>query len=302
MSAGMTQIGDTEANARRIANAEAVFGSSGQKLTNPGRVMIGEGILIKMCRKKPKPRQFFLFNDILVYGSILINKKRCNKQHIIPLESVLLVDIRDEGETRNGWVIRTPNKSFAVYAATPTEKNAWISHIHRCVMVLHQQCGRKPTSEFAAVWVPDGEATICMECNKTIFSLVNRRHHCRACGQVVCSKCSSRKYVLQNISRNPVRVCDKCFDNLSNNRPCPPKGASHPHGYHKPGHIPKASLKDTPLSDSSDDEDDSLTGEPSTSVSRHNYVNITPTTPTKEVGSHSLETTEYEAPTFYEHK
>jgi len=29
-----------------------------------------------MCRKKPKPRQFFLFNDILVYGNIIINKKK----------------------------------------------------------------------------------------------------------------------------------------------------------------------------------------------------------------------------------
>lgn len=29
-----------------------------------------------MCRKKPKPRQFFLFNDILVYGNIVMNKKK----------------------------------------------------------------------------------------------------------------------------------------------------------------------------------------------------------------------------------
>jgi len=37
---------------------------------------VGEGILTKMCRKKPKPRQFFLFNDTLVYGNIVINKKK----------------------------------------------------------------------------------------------------------------------------------------------------------------------------------------------------------------------------------
>lgn len=47
-----------------------------QPLVTPNRVLVGEGILIKMCRKKPKPRQFFLFNDILVYGNILISKKK----------------------------------------------------------------------------------------------------------------------------------------------------------------------------------------------------------------------------------
>lgn len=47
-----------------------------QPLQAAGRVLVGEGVLIKMCRKKPKPRQFFLFNDILVYGNIIINKKK----------------------------------------------------------------------------------------------------------------------------------------------------------------------------------------------------------------------------------
>jgi len=48
----------------------------GQPLQAAGRVLVGEGVLIKMCRKKPKPRQFFLFNDILIYGNIIINKKK----------------------------------------------------------------------------------------------------------------------------------------------------------------------------------------------------------------------------------
>lgn len=88
---------NSEANARRITMVENCFGSSGQPLAIPGRVLVGEGVLTKMCRKRPKARQFFLFNDILVYGNIVIVKKKYNKQHIIPLEEVQLQRLEDNG-------------------------------------------------------------------------------------------------------------------------------------------------------------------------------------------------------------
>ncbi|KAK2145875.1 hypothetical protein LSH36_650g01022 [Paralvinella palmiformis] len=105
-------------------------------LVMPHRVLVGEGVLTKMCRKKPKPRQFFLFNDILVYGNIVINKVKYNKQHILPLENVKLVSVHDEGSLRNGWQIKSPSKSFTVYAATTTEKAEWMGHINKCIKDL----------------------------------------------------------------------------------------------------------------------------------------------------------------------
>lgn len=35
--------------------------------------------------------------------------------------------------------------------------------------------GKKAVEIHAAVWVPDNEATICMHCNKTQFTVLNRR-------------------------------------------------------------------------------------------------------------------------------
>lgn len=206
---------NSEANARRIGMVESCFGSSGQPLAVPGRVLVGEGVLTKMCRKKPKARQFFLFNDILVYGNIVINKKKYNKQHIIPLEEIKLESLEDENQYRNGWLIRTASKSFAVYAATATEKQEWMAHINKCIEDLLRKSGKKSAEAFAAVWVPDGDAPVCMHCKKTQFTLLNRRHHCRKCGAVVCGPCSNKRFLLPNQSSKPLRVCLDCYNTLT---------------------------------------------------------------------------------------
>ncbi|KAJ8960243.1 hypothetical protein NQ318_003968 [Aromia moschata] len=206
---------NSEANARRIAMVESCFGSSGQPLGVPGRVLVGEGVLTKMCRKKPKTRQFFLFNDILVYGNIIINKKKYNKQHIIPLEEVKLESLEDDNQYKNGWLIRTASKSFAVYAATAVEKGEWMAHINKCIDDLLRKSGKKAVAEHAAVWVPDGDAPVCMHCKKTQFTLINRRHHCRKCGAVVCGPCSNKRFLLPNQSSKPLRVCLHCYEVLT---------------------------------------------------------------------------------------
>ncbi|XP_037082375.1 pleckstrin homology domain-containing family F member 2-like [Pollicipes pollicipes] len=206
---------NSEANSRRIAIVESCFGSSGQPLAVPGRVLVGEGVLTKMCRKKPKPRQFFLCNDILIYGNIVINKKKYNCQHIIPLEEVKLESLEDEGQFRNGWLVRTLTKSFAVYAATAAEKAEWMAHINKCVDDLLKKSGKLGATDHAAVWVPDTEASGCMHCKKSQFTLINRRHHCRKCGKVVCGPCSNKKWVLPSQSSKPLRVCLSCYDELS---------------------------------------------------------------------------------------
>ncbi|KAK3787016.1 hypothetical protein RRG08_037295 [Elysia crispata] len=59
----------------------------------------------------------------------------------------------------------------------------------------------------------DGE--MCLECGIK-FSIKTRKHHCRHCGRLLCSKCSSKDMpiVKFNITK-PTRVCDICFDVLS---------------------------------------------------------------------------------------
>nr|XP_027198674.1 pleckstrin homology domain-containing family F member 2-like isoform X2 [Dermatophagoides pteronyssinus] len=205
----------TEENAKRIANVENCFGVNGVPLQNPDRVLVGEGVLNKLCRKKLKPRQIFLFNDILVYGSIIIKKKKYARQHIIPLSNVKIEDYPEkEGKIKNAWLIRSPTKSFMLYAASEIEKREWINHINMCIKHELDKRNSNSNIEHAAPWLPDNLSNQCMHCKKTQFTVINRRHHCRKCGLIVCGTCSKNNYLLTNISSKPVRVCDKCFDEL----------------------------------------------------------------------------------------
>ncbi|KAJ8049790.1 Pleckstrin-likey domain-containing family F member 2 [Holothuria leucospilota] len=203
------------ANRKRISVVEDRFGSSGQPLAVPGRVLVGEGVLTKLCRKKTKPRMFFLFNDILVYGNIVIHKKKYNKQHILPLEDVKLKSVDDDGVMKNAWKIISATKSFMVSAATATEKSEWMAHINKCIQDLLTKSGKKPATDLSPVWVPDSEAPVCMSCHKNKFTAINRRHHCRKCGYVICSSCSTKRYLLPQIASRPIRVCDTCYNTLS---------------------------------------------------------------------------------------
>ncbi|PNF19406.1 hypothetical protein B7P43_G03637 [Cryptotermes secundus] len=63
-------------------------------------------------------------------------------------------------------------------------------------------------------WVPDADAPNCMQC-EIKFTVLKRRHHCRACGKVLCSKCCSLKSRLEYLDNSEARVCHPCYSILA---------------------------------------------------------------------------------------
>ena len=121
-------------------------------------------------------------------------------------------------ERQNGWQIISPRKSFNVYAANASEKNEWIQHLKTCIEGCQKRSEKKVTTELAPAWIPDDAATHCMICAKAKFTPMNRKHHCRRCGKIVCALCSSKKLLLASQCSEPVRVCDPCFAEASSKR------------------------------------------------------------------------------------
>eukprot|EP00117_Sycon_ciliatum_P035834 scpid63679/ scgid27085/ Zinc finger FYVE domain-containing protein 21 len=59
-------------------------------------------------------------------------------------------------------------------------------------------------------WVKDEEAARCSNC-QTAFTFFVRKHHCRFCGDLYCSKCSpSAVPSLRQGYIDPVRLCEDC--------------------------------------------------------------------------------------------
>jgi len=74
-------------------------------------------------------------------------------------------------------------------------------------------------------WLSDGEAARCSACSVE-FGTLTRRHHCRACGQIFCWRCSNERIAYTAWTRaeedgykeKEKRVCQGCFANISATR------------------------------------------------------------------------------------
>jgi len=63
-------------------------------------------------------------------------------------------------------------------------------------------------------WESDEKVSKCRNCGVE-FSIIKRRHHCRACGKIFCGDCSNKQGLCGKESKllEPVRMCDNCYEN-----------------------------------------------------------------------------------------
>ena len=96
-------------------------------------------------------------------------------------------------------------------------------------LTVHRSGGpsRVPVRDFrgnasAPSWDRDWDYSECLACEKP-FTVLRRRHHCRGCGHIFCSKCTPSPKLLMPMNWNtklPQRVCITCAGQL---RPLQPQ-------------------------------------------------------------------------------
>ncbi|ETO61042.1 hypothetical protein F444_20850 [Phytophthora nicotianae P1976] len=59
-------------------------------------------------------------------------------------------------------------------------------------------------------WIPRSARKACYVCMRE-FNVLRKRHSCRMCGEVICSRCSVHREVNLPVMENKLRICSCCF-------------------------------------------------------------------------------------------
>uniref|UniRef100_A0A914XBX5 Uncharacterized protein n=1 Tax=Plectus sambesii TaxID=2011161 RepID=A0A914XBX5_9BILA len=185
----------------------------------PGRKLLMEGNIMKQSRKESQARFLILFTDLLLIcketlGSDIFD----SRSYQIPMERVKIVN-EEHDEFENMFQVKSPVKSFSFIAKNKHERDKWVNKLREAKLTTKKR-NPKPKlivaededdDDFLPLWIPDRDATKClMETCTTIFSVVKRRHHCRACGYLICGNCVG-KAPIKKRGFSKEKVCPQCF-------------------------------------------------------------------------------------------
>lgn len=257
-------------NLQKLVQIE--YSVRGQRsLLQPGREFVKEGTLMKVSGKNRHPRHLFLMNDVLLYtyaqkdgkyrlkNTLSIPGMRVsrpiveNAQHVLKIECMeccLMLSASSCSE-RDDWFSCISRTVQEYYKAPTVSAYNNVELRERLGMFL----GERPPSIAHMSHV-----MMCMNCGSD-FTLTLRRHHCHACGKIVCRSCSRNKYPLKYLKDRPSKVCNGCYAELrkrelaasTNSSPQLPRSSSstftsmlhsfHPSAFKRHKKVPSALME-----------------------------------------------------------
>ena len=173
------------------------------------RRLFFHGTVMKFSRKTKDERYLILCSDVL----LVLNRKFGEKYSVNKLYRSGDYDVKnveDNPPFESCVDIRQQKKSFRISMKTPTDKKTILEAFEKMKALNKIDQNALEMKGFAPVWIPDELAQRCMSC-RSKFSVINRRHHCRYCGDCICGKCFDNKIVCPGLGSEVQRVCPKCY-------------------------------------------------------------------------------------------
>ncbi|XP_041500898.1 FYVE, RhoGEF and PH domain-containing protein 5 [Microtus oregoni] len=219
-------------NLQKLVHIEYSVRGQGD-LLQPGREFLKEGTLMRVRGKSRHPRHLFLMNDTLLYTHPQKDGKYRLKSSLPVASMKVSRPVMDK--VPYALKIETPETCLTLSASSCAERDEWHYCLSRALpedyktqalaafhhsVEIRERLGIS-LGERLPTLVPVTHAMMCMNCGCD-FSLTVRRHHCHACGKIVCRNCSRNKYPLKCLKNRMAKVCDGCFRELKlRNGPVP---------------------------------------------------------------------------------
>ncbi|XP_064328327.1 FYVE, RhoGEF and PH domain-containing protein 2 [Phalacrocorax carbo] len=221
------------AEMERLQNLWAVYQRLGLEddIVDPSNELIKEGPIQKISirNNSTSEKYLFLFNNMLLYCVPKVIQVGAEFQVHLRID-VDGMKVRELNDTQfpHTFLVSGKRRTLELQARSGEEMNAWIKAFQdaidrkekrsetfkTAVHGLEMDTPALKTEELghrAPQWVRDNLVTMCMRCKEPFNAITRRRHHCRACGYVVCARCSDYKAELQYDGNRLNRVCQECY-------------------------------------------------------------------------------------------
>ncbi|XP_074092490.1 FYVE, RhoGEF and PH domain-containing protein 2 isoform X2 [Macrotis lagotis] len=208
-------------------------------IVDPSNELLQEGPIQKISfrHSSTMDRYLFLFNNMLLYciPKVIQVGAQFQVRTRIDVAGMKVRELNDV-EFPHSFLVSGKQRTLELQAQSQEEMYTWIQACQRAI----DQIGKRHETFKAAVqgpegdiqeqqlkseelgirapqWVRDKMVTMCMRCKTPFNALTRRRHHCRACGYVVCAKCSDYRASLKYDDNRLNRVCLECYVFLTGN-------------------------------------------------------------------------------------
>ncbi|XP_068168788.1 FYVE, RhoGEF and PH domain-containing protein 4a isoform X3 [Antennarius striatus] len=217
-------------NLKKLVEIYEMLGEE-EDIVNPSNEFIKEGQILKLSARNGSAMEIylFLFNNMLLYcvPKFSLGATKYTVRTRIGIDGMKVVETTNE-EYPHTFQVSGKERTLELQAKSEQDMADWIKAFQRTIDVFQQrnesfksalkeeeEVSKAELGKRAPRWIRDNEVTMCMRCKEPFTALTRRRHHCRACGYVVCWKCSDYKVPLEYDGKKMNKVCRDCFSILT---------------------------------------------------------------------------------------